>query len=86
MAASLLIAGSFFAEGRRVWAWIYGAAIPVLFLALTAIGLAIGGNPVALAYLATPWIWVTALSVHLYVREASRADDVPTDQGTESTA
>jgi hypothetical protein len=86
IAASLLIAGAFFAEGRRAWAWIYGAAIPVLFLALTAIGLAIGGNPVALAYLATPWIWVTALSVHLYVREASRTDGFPADQGTESTA
>jgi hypothetical protein len=86
IAASLLIAGSFLAEGRRLWAWIYGATIPVVFVALTAGGLANGGNPVALAFLATPWIWVTTLSVHLYVREALRANDVPAYQGTGSTS
>jgi hypothetical protein len=65
LAASLVFAGWFAAQGRRGWAWIYGAGIPVVFAALTAVGLAIGGNPSALAFLATPWIWVTALAMYL---------------------
>src|SRR4029077_4551492 len=85
IAASLVIAGWFAAEGRRGWAWFYGAAIPVVFVALTAVGLAIGGNPSALAFLATPWIWVTALAVHLYRREAKRRNDAPAGQGTKRT-
>jgi hypothetical protein len=72
VAASLVIARWFADQGRRGSAWSYGAAIPVVFAALTAVGLAIGGNPSALAFLATPWIWVTALAVHLYRREAER--------------
>jgi steroid 5-alpha reductase family enzyme len=75
-----VIAGRFAAEGRRAWAWFYGAAIPTVFVALTAVGLAIGGNPSALAFLATPWVWVTALAVHLYRREAKRHGDVPAGQ------
>jgi hypothetical protein len=67
IAASLVFAGWFAAQGRRGWAWFYGAGIPVVFMALTAVGLAIGGNPSALAFLATPWIWVTALAVYLYL-------------------
>ena len=51
IATSLVIAGRFAAEGRRGWAWFYGAAIPTVFVALTAVGLAIGGNPSALAFL-----------------------------------
>jgi hypothetical protein len=82
---SLVIAGRFAAEGRRAWAWFYGAAIPTVFAALTAVGLAIGGNPAALAFLATPWVWVTALAVHLYRREAERRDDVPAAQEMRST-
>src|SRR5262245_51305340 len=66
IAASVVVAGWFAADGRRGWAWFYAAAIPTTFAALTAVGLAIGGNPPALALLATPWIWVTALAVHLY--------------------
>jgi hypothetical protein len=85
IAASLVIAGWFAAEGRRGWVWFYGAAIPMVFVALTAIGFAIGGNPTALAFLVTPWTWVTALAVHLYRREAERRDDVPAGQGTRST-
>src|SRR5262245_50000848 len=72
IATSLVIAGWFAAEGRRGWAWFYGAAIPMVFVALTVVGLAIGGNPAALAFLATPWIWVTALAVYFYRREAQR--------------
>jgi len=77
IAASLAFAGWFAAQGHRGWAWFYGAAIPTVFMALTVVGLAIGGNPVALAFLMTPWIWVTALAVHLYRREAERPNDVP---------
>jgi hypothetical protein len=79
-----VIAGWFAAEKRRAWAWFYGAAIPTAFVALTAVGLAIGGNPVALAFLMTPWIWVTALAVHLYRREAERRNDVPAGQEARS--
>jgi Protein of unknown function (DUF998) len=85
IAASLVIAGWFAAEGRRGWAWFYGAALPMVFVALTAVGFAIGGNPTALAFLVTPWTWVTALAVHLYRGEAQRRDDVPAGQGTRST-
>ena len=81
IAASLVIAGRFAAEGRRGWAWFYGAAIPTVFVALSAVGLAVGGNPVALAFLMTPWIWVTALAVRLYRLEATRRDDVPAARG-----
>lgn len=68
VAASLLIAGWFAAAGRRGWAWFHGATIPVAFVALTAAGLAIGGGAAALAFLVTPWLWVTALAVHLHRR------------------
>ena len=79
-----MIATWFAAEGRRGWAWFYAAAIPTVFMALTAVGLAIGGNPTALAFLMTPWTWVTALAVHLYRREAKRRNDVPAGQGIRS--
>jgi hypothetical protein len=85
IAASLVIAGWFAGEGRRGWAWFYGAAIPMVFMALTAVGFAIGGTPSALAFLATPWIWVTALAVHLYRLAATRSDAVPAGQGMRST-
>jgi hypothetical protein len=65
IATSLVIARWFAAGGHRGWAWFYGAAIPLVFAALTLVGFAIGGNPAALAFLATPWIWVTALAAHL---------------------
>jgi len=84
IATSLVIATRFASEGRRAWAWFYGAAIPVVFVALAAFGSAVGINPAAPAFLATPWIWVTALAVHLYRRAAERRDDVPAGQ-TRST-
>ena len=84
IAASLVIAGWFANQGRRGWAWFYRTAIPMVFVALTVVGFAIGGNPTALAFLATPWIWVTALAVHLYRREATRRNDVPAGWGTRS--
>jgi hypothetical protein len=72
IATSLVIAARFASEGRRGLAWSYGTAIPVAFAALTLVGLGIGGNPTALAFVATPWIWVTALAVYLYRREGER--------------
>jgi hypothetical protein len=85
VAASVMVATWFATEGRRGWAWFYGAAIPVVFAALMAFGFAVGINPVAPAFLATPWIWVTALAVHLYRRAAERPDDVPAGSGTRMT-
>jgi hypothetical protein len=76
IATSGMIAGWFAAEGRRGWAWFYGAGIPVVFAALTAVGFAIGVNPAAPAFLATPWVWVTALAVHLYLGGADEAEVV----------
>jgi len=84
IAANLMIAMWFAAEGRRAWALFYGAAFPVVFAALTAVGFAIGGNPIAPAFLATPWIVVTALAIHLYQREAKRRNDIPAGLGTRS--
>jgi hypothetical protein len=74
IATSVAIASWFAARGRRGWAWFYVAAIPAVFATLTAVGLAIGGNPAAVAFLMTPWIWVTALAVHLYRPEAKEVD------------
>jgi hypothetical protein len=84
IAASLVIARWFAAEGRRSFAWLYGAGIPLLFAALTAVGFAIGGNRIGLAFLVTPWIWVTALAAHLYRREAKQRHDLPAGHGTRS--
>ena len=85
IAASLVIATWFAAEGRRGWAGFYAAVIPTVFMALTAVGLAIGGNPTALAFLMTPWTWVTALAVQLYRGEAKQRHDVPAGQRMRST-
>lgn len=84
IAASLLIAAWFAAQRRRGWAVFYVTAIPVVFVALTA-GFAVSGNSNALAFLATPWIWMTALAVHLYRLEATRRDDVPAGLPTRRT-
>src|SRR5262245_43842199 len=64
--ASLVIASRFAAQGRSGWAWFYGTAIPLVFIALTAVGFAIGINGGGLAFLATPWVWLTALAIYLY--------------------
>lgn len=85
IAASLAIARWFAAQGRRGWAWFYPAAIPMVFVALTALGSAIGVNPIAPAFLATPWIWVTVLALHLYRLEATQRDDVPAAEGMTGT-
>jgi hypothetical protein len=81
VAASGVVAGWFAAEGRRGWALFYGAAIPVVFAALTVLGSALGVNPAAPAFLATPWVWVTALAVHLYLGGADEAELVTAPGG-----
>jgi hypothetical protein len=84
LATSLVIARRFAAEGRRAWAWLCGFSIPLVFAALAALGFAIGTNPGAVAFLAMPWVWVTALAVYLYRREASRRSDVAAGPWTRS--
>jgi hypothetical protein len=86
IAANIAIAMWFAAEGRRGWAWFYGTAFPVVLAALTAVGfVAIGDySGFAVAILATPWILVTALAIHLYQREAQRHNDVPARLGMRS--
>src|SRR4029453_4641078 len=85
IAPSLVIARWFAADGRRASAWFYGAAIAVVLVALMAVGFPLGINPAAPAFLATPWIWVTALAVPLYRRAAKRRDHVPAGEGARST-
>src|SRR5215831_5130945 len=85
IAANLVIAMWFAAEGRRGWAWFYGAAFPVVLAALTAVGFVVIGHSYsafALAIHATPWILVAALALHLYQREAKRRNDMPAGLGT----
>jgi hypothetical protein len=79
IAANLAIAMWFAAGGRRGWAWFYGAGFPVVLAALTAAGfVAVGDRSAfAVAILATPWILVTALAVHLYQRDANQGNDIP---------
>jgi len=77
LAASVVLARWFAAEGHHVWAWFYATAIPAVFAALAAVGLALGFDGGGLAFLMTPWIWVTALAVHLSRLAATRSDDVP---------
>jgi hypothetical protein len=78
VAASIVFARWFAAGGERGWAWFYGLAIPAVFAALAAVGLAVGFNGGGLAFLATPWVWVTALAFHFYRREAH---DAPAGEG-----
>jgi hypothetical protein len=80
IATNLVIATWFASEGHRGWAWFYGAAFPVVLAALTAVAFVAIRHPrsaFALAILATPWVLVTALAIHLYQREAKRRNDIP---------
>lgn len=86
IATSVTIARWFAGEGQRGWAWLYGAAIPVVFAALVVVGFALGINPAAPAFLATPWVWVTTLAVHLHRRAETQRTDSPADRGTRSAA
>jgi hypothetical protein len=84
IAANLVIATWFAAEGRRGWAWFYGTGFFVVLAVLTAVGFAAIGDysAFALAILATPWILVTTLAMHLYQHEARRRNDIPAGLGT----
>jgi len=83
VALSVVIAGRVAAEGRRGWVWF--VAIPAVFAVLTVVGLGIGGNPSAIAFLMTPWIWMTALALSMYRLETRRGGEVPAGQGTPRT-
>ena len=72
LSASAVFAGWAAAEKRRAWALFYGAGFFAVFAVLTAVGLVVGGNPVALPFLLAPWIWLTALAVDLYRLDSSK--------------
>jgi hypothetical protein len=88
IAANLLIAMWFAGQGRRGWAWFYGAGFPLILAALTGAGFVITGNrsAFALAILKTPWILVTTLALHLYLREAKRSKEVRASEEMTSRA
>ncbi len=67
--ASLARSFGFFQTGERRWALITATLIPISFAALTVLGYLLGGNPVALAFLATPWIWLTTVTSRLFVTQ-----------------
>jgi Protein of unknown function (DUF998) len=83
IAANLAIAMWFAADGRRGWAWFYGAGFPVVLATLTSVGFVAtrDRSAFAVAILATPWILVTALAIHLYRREANQGNDIPVGLG-----
>jgi hypothetical protein len=88
IAANIVIAMRFAAEGRRGWAWFYGTGFPVVLAGLTSMAFALmrDRSAFALAILATPWILVTALAIHLSQRETRRHHDIPAaaEQGAAS--
>jgi hypothetical protein len=73
VATSLAIASWFAAQGRRASAWLYPLLLPAVFIALAVLGYAAGTNPAAPAFLAMPWVWVTALALHLYASTTQTA-------------
>ena len=74
IAASLVIAARFAAEGRRGWAWFSGAAVPMVFGAqLVIITTGIGSSTTNLTFLVPlvlTWALVTARAIPL-------SDDTP---------
>lgn len=82
IAASLVIAGRFAAEGLRGWAWFSRAAVAMalgVFPIIIATGVLRSTlNVLFLVPLALTWAWVAALAVHLYRRvERGDRDAVP---------
>lgn len=55
----------------------------MVFAALAALGLAIGTNPGAVAFLAMPWLWVPRLAMHLHRLETLRLRDSSEDTRTD---
>ena len=86
IAANLAIAMWFAADGRRDCALFYGAGFPVVLAALTGVGFVAvrDRSAFAVAILATPWILVTALAVHLSQRDANQGNDVRAGLGMRS--
>lgn len=87
IAASLVIARWFTAQGLRNWAWFSWAAVPISLGAHTL--LRVAGADTSTKYLAfivpgtLMWVWVAALAVHLYRRgERQDAAPGPVRQGT----
>ena len=74
----MVIAAWFAAAGRQGWARFYAVSVPTTFAALTGVGLMIGGNPLALPFLMTPWIFVTVLAAHLFAAGRSQHRRVAT--------
>lgn len=77
----MVIAAWFAAAGRQGWAWFYADSVPTTFAALTGVGLMIGGNALALPFLMTPWIFVTALAAHLFAGARDQHRRVATNHG-----
>lgn len=70
-AMSFSVATWAWTQGRKTQAVIAATAVPIIFAAVVATGLAIGLKTGGLAYLVTPWAWVTGLALYLYRRQAS---------------
>lgn len=74
IAASVLIARWFIAQGRRNWAWFSWTAVPIALGAFALVGVA--GADTSTRFLAflvpgiSMWIWIAALALHLYRRAA----------------
>jgi len=71
LVTSVIIAQWFYTRSYRRWAWFYGAGFPTMFVTLSLVGMAIGFNGGGLAFLVTPWIWISTLAVHLHSREVT---------------
>jgi hypothetical protein len=69
LVTSVIIALWFAARRHRGWAWFYGAGFPTMFVTLALVALAIGFNGDGLAFLVTPWVWISTLAAHLLGRE-----------------
>jgi hypothetical protein len=72
VAMNLLVALWFAAQDRKGLAIVAATAVPVVFAAIVAVGFVIGVKTGGLAYLLTPWIYVTALATYLFARETHR--------------
>jgi len=86
IAASLVIARWFAAQGLRNWAWFCVATVPLPLVAFGLVG-ALGADKSTkyLAFLVPGilmWVWVTALAVYLYRRRGRHGAGVgPVKQG-----
>ena len=87
IAASLVIARWFTAQGLRGWAWFSWVAVPLSLGAFALLGVTGADKATTYAAFLVPgilmWVWVTALAVHFYRRTEWRvATSAPVRQGT----